>query len=42
MGHNVGLAHYTSNAYIMYATLGQNDADRTLTSHSIGHLEDEY
>jgi len=26
----------------MYGTLGQNDADRTLSTHSIGHIEDEY
>ena len=41
-GHNIGLADYTSNVYIMYGTLGQNDADRTLSTHSIGHIEDEY
>ncbi len=42
MGHSVGLADYTSNAYIMYGSLGQNDADRTLTTHSKNHIASEY
>ena len=42
LGHNIGLAHYSGNAYVMYSTLVLNDADRNPSSHTIDHIEDKY
>ena len=42
LGHNVGLAHYTSSGNLMYSSLSVDTTQRSLSSHSSGHISNNY
>lgn len=41
-GHVAGVSHYSNQYYIMYSTLGENDANRYVTTHTKNHITGNY